>query len=402
MRVHPSVSLRLAATTLACAAALTAGVSHAENYFAVLPLLGADASQATRPVRMVLAAATPPAATVGVPYSFNLGALLSLDGPEGTSPSNVRWSVVSGELPPGLELVGNEVVGTPTGMAPGGQVVIQAEHVSGYSTDSVTMGYSFFVSAPIVDFGGYRAWADGTYAQSCEGYIRSGRESYPYQGAVGDGVYRISPAGVAIDVYCDQTTDSGGWALLMKQAANDGGTLQGDTEYWTQGTVLNDTAQGRSLADGNFVSAAFAQLPVAGFRLQASNESEMRYQENSQIATGLIAFGQAEVTIYSDDGGVFVPDRPNWFIHANNYPTGQAIKSARFGFNFIEQVSSTLNFDCGARWGWAANQDPIGYAPTGTFDACGGLGAWGVIYGGVYMDHDKSSWQPATLYLWGR
>lgn len=175
MRTHPSVSLRLAATALACAAALTAGVSHAENYFAVLPLLGVDASQAKRPVKMILASATPPPATVGVPYSFSLGALLSLDGPEGTSPSNVHWSVVSGELPAGLELVGNEVVGTPMELAPDHQVVIQAEHVSGYSTDSVATGYTFSVSAySLVDFGEYRAWADGTFAQSCEGYIRSG------------------------------------------------------------------------------------------------------------------------------------------------------------------------------------------------------------------------------------
>jgi len=227
MRTHPSVSFRLAATTLACAAALTAGVSHAENYFAVLPLLGADASQAKRPVKMVLASATPPTATVGVPYSFNLGALLSLDGPEGTSPANVRWSVVSGELPRGLELVGNEVVGTPTELAPDRQVVIQAEHVSGYSTDSVTMGYSFFVSAPIVDFGGYRAWADGTFAQSCEGYIRSGSDVRPYQGATGSGVYRISPPGAApFDAYCDQVSDGGGWTRVALQ-------YEGTPVLWT-------------------------------------------------------------------------------------------------------------------------------------------------------------------------
>lgn len=210
---------RLAATTLACAVALTVAPTQAATYFAVLPLQGANASQAQRPVKMALAGATPPPATVGMPYSFNLGALLSLDGPEGTSTTKVRWSVVSGELPVGLELVGNEVVGTPTELAEGRSVVIQAEYASGYSTVGTMASYSFAVpEAPIVDFGGYRAWADGSYAQSCEGYIRSGSASYPYRGAVGDGVYRIAPSGAAaFDAYCDQTSDGGGWTRVALQ-----------------------------------------------------------------------------------------------------------------------------------------------------------------------------------------
>jgi hypothetical protein len=52
-----------------------------------------------RPVKIALASATPPAAHVGESYEFNLGALLSLDGPEGTEPGKVSWSVVSGEVP---------------------------------------------------------------------------------------------------------------------------------------------------------------------------------------------------------------------------------------------------------------------------------------------------------------
>lgn len=393
-------SFRLAATVLACAAALTAAPTQAATYFTVLPLQGANAAQAQRAVKMALAGATPPPATVGVPYSFNFGALLSLDGPEGTDPANVRWSVVSGELPAGLELVGSEVVGTPTELAAGHPVVIQAEYASGYNTVGAIASYSFAVpEAPIVDFGGYRAWADGTFAQSCEGYIRSGSESYPYRGAVGDGVYRISPTGTAMDVYCDQTADSGGWALLMKQAAHDGETLQGDTDYWINGTVLNDAAAGRSMADGNFVSAAFAQLPVASFRLQAANETTARYRDNAAAIPGLIAFSDAQRAEYSDPSGVWAPSAPNWLVHTDSYPNGHALSSARFSFNAREsgKLVDGRTIECAVRWGWMGNDDS-----GGSFDVCGGLGAWGGQYGSMHMSFNKSAWNPATLYLWGR
>lgn len=151
-------------------------------------------------------------------YSFDLRALVSLEGPEGTDPANVTWSVFSGTLPASLVLSGNAISGTPTEVSTPATVKLRAEYAFGYQSVGVMQGYVFEV--PVVgvrDFGAYRAWADGTFAQSCEEYIRPVDANHAYTGATGDGVYRISPAGTLLNVYCDQSSDSGGWTLLGNQ-----------------------------------------------------------------------------------------------------------------------------------------------------------------------------------------
>ncbi len=389
----------LAPIAFALVFAFGAPAVAANTFFAVVPVSAAGTPGQMRPVKIALASATPPAAHVGEPYEFNLGALLSLDGPEGTEPGKVSWSVVSGELPAGLSLVGDLVVGVPTELVPSRQVIIQAEYVSAQGTVGAMASYSFEIAGiPIASFGGYRAWEDGTYAQSCEGYIRSGDVLHPYTGAIGSGVYRIAPGNTPLDVFCDQTTDNGGWTLLMKQAAGDGTTLQGDSDYWKNGTVLNDTVGGRGMADGNFVSPAFARVPVEAFRLQAANEQTMRYHQNTSRLAALTAFSDAQRITYFDPYGVWAPSAPNWFIHTGTYPNGAPITTARFAFNFYETGGG-----CQARWGWAANENLAGAMGDGTsHDTCGGLGAYGSQYGLSWMNNDKGAWNAVTLYLWGR
>jgi hypothetical protein len=75
-------------------------------------------------------------------------------------------------------------------------------------------------------FGAYRAWSDGSTARSCEAYRRPATGAMSvWSGDTGDGVYRINYGNGDVDVWCDQTTDEGGWTLVWKNQ----NTLQSPT-----------------------------------------------------------------------------------------------------------------------------------------------------------------------------
>lgn len=249
-------------------------------------------------------------------------------------------------------------------------------------------------------------YSDGTYAASCQGYLQPANPSYPP--ATTSGIYTIRAGGSALPVYCNQTFNGGGWTLLMKQANGDGATLKGDTTYWTDGTTLNDTVASQNTNDGNFVSAAFAGMPVTQFMLQAANETTVQTYSPGVSETALVAFSTANRSYYTDPVGV-PTTIPNWFISTSTYPIGYTISQARLGFNFMEGSTTYVcssgticdTNSCGVRWGWAANND-LPATAAGTDDACGGLGAYGTSYGGNAMNHSMNVWQPATLYLWAK
>ncbi len=85
---------------------------------------------------------------------------------------------------------------------------------------------------------GSRQWSDNSYATSCLKYIQSDVAGYNYTGDTGDGVYKIDPDGTggnaAFDVYCDQTTDGGGWTLVHYHNSKNGaffGTIENAKLY---------------------------------------------------------------------------------------------------------------------------------------------------------------------------
>lgn len=350
-------------------------------------------------VTITLAGVAAPNGGVNQAYSLDLTPGLSVTGDRDYVPGLESWTISSGNLPDGVSLLKGVLSGTPSKAGEFSSTI-----TASYAGKKATTPVSINIYVNIAQNAGYRTWSDGTFAASCLEY-RQGKAGYAYDGATGDGVFRVRPSKrfPAYDVFCDMTTDGGGWTLLMKQAKGDGITLQGDTTYWTAGTLLNDTASNLNRNDANLVSQAFTQMNASEYRLEASNEATRKFVTRP-MSSPFSAFGDAQRKEYSDGiGYAGTTSYPNWFIRETKYPNGEPILTSRFEFNFRESgvvINSGEFSACSVRWGWASNQDRS--SSLGTHDSCGGLGAYGVRYGSRWMNSDKNIWQPATLYLWAR
>lgn len=172
-----------------------------------------------------LDSATLPAGKNGVAYSFDFKPYLGVSGDAAYSAagSAVVWSVVGGVLPSGLSLnpTSGVLSGTPVGSPTGATFTVQAA----YSTKTGKTAYSLVVATtPVVlaptswgPGGSPQAYyyGDQTVAASCKDY-RNGKTGFA--AAAATGYYWVNMGAGTERVYCDMTTNGGGWTLVARSA----------------------------------------------------------------------------------------------------------------------------------------------------------------------------------------
>lgn len=106
----------------------------------------------------------------------------------------------------------------------------------------------------IINTAGIRTYFDGSFATSCNQYKNQVNGSKIYQGATGDGTYRIQNGANIINVTCDMTTSGGGWTKLIGSTSETSSALQ---------TYIQSIASTNQLVGGTWTNNGYG-LRISG------------------------------------------------------------------------------------------------------------------------------------------
>ena len=128
-----------------------------------------------------------------------------------------------------------------------------------------------------------------------------GCSSWYDAGSTTDGVYGIDPSasGTTYDVYCDMSTDGGGWTLAFTSTANNATYGSGWNGWWLAG---NTTSLTSTTGDGK--SQAYDDMPFGELRLTASYGSSTIIADTNTTTTGVYTLLGSEITTCSGLLGV--------------------------------------------------------------------------------------------------
>jgi hypothetical protein len=173
-----------------------------------------------------------------------------------------------------------------------------------------------------------------------------------------DGVYWIDPTGAdAYEVYCDMTTDGGGWTLVMK-AVNSNFAYA--SAVWTTTTLDNPTDLSLT-SSGTAKYQSFNEVPF----------TEIRSSDNTVFATDV---SQSFTATQSSARAMFAGGGTVLSTSASAYFNGRApafyqawgcTELNRYGFNLYASLGCTYqrgsggglcDWNGGARWGNRTNQ----------------------------------------------